>query len=432
MFLQSLRLDTPIAVQLAPRVTQALLSVVHDVVLLLFARTHLPQRLQFPTLLVSSLSWFNCFTHTRPFSNCVESTLHLAALTAWPKISFPATQPGSTACGQPQNRRLKRALAVLLAGLCCVVRPPAAVLFLPIAAFEVLHIPSTPSKPNPGILARVRHAAAYICDCVILAAVVVTTNGLLDQRFYGRWVLPAWVNLEFNVLQNSSADYGTHPAHWYFSQGLPAMLGSLLPLALWGIWATANRNRRCTGTMSTVPLWPLLLGVWGVAMHSFLPHKEFRYILPSFELILMYAAVPLASPLPSDSSAEAKKGGSGPEQSADAPASAGLRRRLAGATEPDELDSVSQRSDAGQQSVSDVRWRNVVCAVAIALQVPMLAYFGLVHQRGTVAVMEHLSRAQTPSVCSCLALRWPQTCSAVFSHPTTNSVTHPQLIIPLQ
>lgn len=373
----------------------------HDVVLLLFARAHLPQQLQLPMLLVSSLSWFNCFTLTRPFSNCVESALHLAALAAWPKINFHPAQSGSNACDQPRRRRMKRALAVLLAGLCCVVRPPAAVLFLPIAALEVLHIPSTLSKSNPGILARVGHAAAYICDCLMLAAMVISSNGLLDQHFYGRWVFPAWVNLEFNVLQNSSADYGTHPAHWYFSQGLPAMLGSLLPLALWGIWATACRNRQSTGITSTVPLWPLLLGVWGVALHSVLPHKEFRYILPSFELILMYAAVPMVSPHPSDASAEEKKGrltSSGREQSAEAPASAGLRRRLAGTTEPDKPDSKSQMSDAGQQSVSDVRWRKAVCAVAIALQLPMLAYFGLVHQRGTVAVMEHLSRAHIPSV----------------------------------
>lgn len=409
IFLQLLRLDTPAAVQLAPRVTQILFSLAHDAVLLDFARTHLPVHLQLPTLLVSSLSWFNCFTHTRPFSNCVESTLHLAALTAWPRINYPASNSKSgNACTQSTHRRMKRAIAILLAGLCCVIRPPACVLFLPIAVFEVLHIPALPSDKQPGVLARAGHAAAYICDCLALAAFILVANGLLDRHFYGQWVFPAWVNLEFNVLQNSSADYGTHPAHWYFSQGLPAMLGSLLPLTMWGVWAAVQR-KSSTGRM---PLWPLLLGLWGVAMHSVLPHKEFRYILPSFELILMYSAVPLISSPPSDSSIEGDEVASADQKQPLAPAyvktpaqSSGIRQRLA--TKADATGNVSagKGKDAGQHSATENRWRKGVAVAAIGLQLPMLLYFGLVHQRGTVAVMEHLSKAHVPSVRSLTVLQ---------------------------
>eukprot|EP00892_Ulva_mutabilis_P007769 jgi/Ulvmu1/5364/UM022_0158.1 len=213
LVLQLLRLDSPAAVQLAPRVTQALLSLLHDAVLMAFARSHLPAGLHIPALLISILSWFNCFTHTRPFSNCIESTLHLAALAVWPLTDTPSAVNSSRPAALQTCRRAQRALAILLAGLCCVIRPPAAVLFLPIAAWELWHSPLTPSGPNRSSPARLGHAAVYLFDCVILAAAIVAVNGLLDGHFYGRWVFPAWVNLEFNVLQNSSADYGTHPAH---------------------------------------------------------------------------------------------------------------------------------------------------------------------------------------------------------------------------
>lgn len=392
--LKLLHLDTPAAVQLAPRATQLLLSLLHDVVLLRFARTHLPKHLQLPALLVSSLSWFNCFTHTRPFSNCVESTLHLAALTFWPRINHQALHSNSRdAHTQGPHRRIRRAIAILLAGLCCVVRPPAAVLFLPVAALELLHTPSVPSQPRPGVLARAGHAACYLSDCLACASAILFGNGLLDWHFYGRMVFPAWVNLEFNVIQNSSADYGTHPAHWYFSQGMPAMLGSLLPLALWGIWA-AVKAKPDTNRM---PLWPLALGVWGIAMHSVLPHKEFRYILPSFELILMYAAVPLVPHLPPVPPAHASEVTSASPKQPAAPSSAhppaGLRQRAATTTE-----SAEPGPEAGTHSTSESRWQTAVAAAAIGLQLPMLAYFGIIHQRGTVAGMEHLSRSPIPAV----------------------------------
>lgn len=407
LLLRLLRLDSPAAVQLAPRATQAVLSLVHDAVLMAFVRSHLPTHLHLPTMLISCLSWFNCFTHSRPFSNSVESTLHLAVLAAWPRINRPAT-PTSALTAHPKTRRAWRAVAITLAGLCCVVRPPAAVLFLPVAALEILHAPSPTSTPAPTLSTRLLHAATYICDCVVLAALIVLSNGLMDRHFYGQWVFPAWVNLEFNVLQNSSADYGTHPPHWYFSQGIPAMLGSLLPLVVWGVWTSARHRRDDSCSSRHMPLWPFFLAVWGVAIHSVLPHKEFRYILPSFELILLYAAVPLLRPGAEESQAGPPQAGSTHPRAepVDAHASAaqpaahatGLRQRVAAQAVADVQPSEDHARRAGPRAAADEPWRKAIWAAAVSLQLPMLAYFGLVHQRGTIAVLEHLSRASIPPV----------------------------------
>jgi phosphatidylinositol glycan class B len=73
----------------------------------------------------------------------------------------------------------------------------------------------------------------------------------------------------FNVLKGHSAMYGTHPWHWYLSQGAPAVLGTSLPLLL--VLPCLNR--------ATTTLGLLALGGWTVLAYSLLAHKEFRFIM---------------------------------------------------------------------------------------------------------------------------------------------------------
>lgn len=410
--LKFLKEDTPLAVQLAPRLTQVLLTLTHDDSLLSFASAHLPAQLHKATWLVSCISWFNCFTHSRPFSNSIESTLHLACLANWP---LPGSRSGASASKlHSGHHRSQRAVAITLAGLCCVIRPPSVVLFLPLAVSELVTLWTSPAetatagthaqdRSSQHISRKLQRCITFLFDGLSLAAVVIAVAGAVDYTFYGRFVFPAWVNLEFNVLQNSSADYGAHPFHWYFTQGMPAMLASLLPLVLWGVVSVVRR----TGAGAGVPLWPLLLGIWGIAIHSVLAHKEFRYVLPSFELVLLYAAVPVASIIQA-APVSAGKDVSTSDRDSTAVTAPELRQH-----DSDVQLRHRKRSRHTFKSVASKggvnsgdrkarhrysTWQCVACWVCCLLQLPALAYFGLVHQRGTVAVMELLSHAQLPSV----------------------------------
>ena len=47
-----------------------------------------------------------------------------------------------------------------------------------------------------------------------------------------------WEFFRFNLLAGASAQYGTHPWHWTFTQGLPTVAASLVPLLAAGVaWA---------------------------------------------------------------------------------------------------------------------------------------------------------------------------------------------------
>lgn len=70
--------------------------------------------------------------------------------------------------------------------------------------------------------------------------------------------------LKFNFFSAGGDYYGTHPWHWYFSQGYSVMLFTFLPFSLIGIFR--SKDWRFSGLIA-----------WVLGVYSILGHKEFRY-----------------------------------------------------------------------------------------------------------------------------------------------------------
>ena len=54
-----------------------------------------------------------------------------------------------------------------------------------------------------------------------------------------------WEFAKFNLFQAGSAMYGSHPWHWNFTQGVPTITVTLLPLAVWGVYLSHDRYNAC-------------------------------------------------------------------------------------------------------------------------------------------------------------------------------------------
>jgi phosphatidylinositol glycan class B len=80
---------------------------------------------------------------------------------------------------------------------------------------------------------------------------------------YGSWVIVPLNFLKFNFLSSGGDYYGTHPWHWYFTQGFLVMLFTFTPFSIAGIIKSKNQK------LSALILWVL-------AIYSILGHKEFR------------------------------------------------------------------------------------------------------------------------------------------------------------
>eukprot|EP00927_Polykrikos_kofoidii_P021604 TRINITY_DN20399_c0_g1_i1.p1 TRINITY_DN20399_c0_g1~~TRINITY_DN20399_c0_g1_i1.p1 ORF type:complete len:497 (+),score=69.85 TRINITY_DN20399_c0_g1_i1:58-1548(+) len=110
------------------------------------------------------------------------------------------------------------------------------------------------------------------------AAAAALLSVAVDSHMWGRLLWPEFEVLWFNTGENKSGDWGTSPPLWYFYSALPRALLGALPLAIVGV-VLERRVRSSTG-----------VAIAFVALYSFLPHKELRFIFPCVPLINVAAA----------------------------------------------------------------------------------------------------------------------------------------------
>ncbi|XP_066272298.1 GPI mannosyltransferase 3-like [Branchiostoma lanceolatum] len=246
------RLDSVTLLVLLPRLLQGLFTALCDLQLYKVTRKLHGKGVAQWTLLCQLLSWFMFYCGPRTLTNSMETVLTTAAL-----YYYPWPQEAST---RVSSKQLVTYLS--LAALSCLVRPTAAIMWIPLC---ILHLVTSRSK---------LHTFALHFIPVGLGA--LAWSAVVDRIFHGKWVLVQYNFLEFNVLSNLGSFYGSHPWHWYLTQGFPVTMATqLLPFVF-----------------GAVKLWRkqklvLFVILWTVMVYSFLGHKEFRFIMPVVPLAMI-------------------------------------------------------------------------------------------------------------------------------------------------
>ncbi|XP_033737188.1 GPI mannosyltransferase 3-like [Pecten maximus] len=201
------------------------------------------------TLLCQILSWFTLYCCTRTLSNCMETVLITMALYyfPWPNIK------GSSV---PKF--------VALAAMSVLIRPTAVVIWILMCSWHLQNNKHTLQKD-------LKH---YF----IIGSVCFLVSTFLDSAYHGDWILVHYNFLQFNVLQGGGSIYGTHPWHWYITQGYPVIMAThLLPFIL-GAYKAKNKVL-------------LFLIIWTIFAYSFISHKEFRFLMPVLPISMHYCGV---------------------------------------------------------------------------------------------------------------------------------------------
>lgn len=144
-----------------------------------------------------------------------------------------------------------------------------------------------------GILLVILLVIEYICHTISLLSIVknlVLTAILsllitvpLDSYLWGKWLWPEGMVFYFNAILNKSSEWGTLPFQAYFISFLPRLLLISYPLA-WIAYFSDQRVRRM--------LTPMILYV---LVFSFLPHKEWRFIMYTIPVFTAAAATSISS-----------------------------------------------------------------------------------------------------------------------------------------
>lgn len=285
-----LRLDQTKALILVPRLFQGLLAAVADYYT--YRLGHRLFGLGKLTLFCSLISWYNFLCAARIFSNSIEMTLTIAALNYW-----------------PTSKSSKVTLALLLASGSCILRPANAVVWV----FLGVRLLIVTDRPITVIL-----KALFIMASA--AAVMVCT----DHLFYQRWVFVPYNFLSVNIFESISHHYGINSWHWYLTQGVPMLTGTLMPFSVYGMIDTGPKGKFYADLIAFV------LGIY-----SLLVHKEGRFLYPLLPLLIIFAARGIAK-----------------------------------------LQSRSQK------------WGRYAVIGLVATNLPLALYANLIHQRGVMDVVE--------------------------------------------
>lgn len=252
----------------APRVVGGFIAAAHDAGCGRLGRRFGGEKCEFWSLALRAMNWFVFYCETRGLSNCAEACATTWALAYWPLDGLGRAKGGA--------RRRRKALS--FAAIACVMRPTSGILWLALGA-------SALARRGDPVGEKARFA---LLEAAPIGAFALAASACVDRYFYGEWTFVPWNFVKFNFLSGKSAIYGANPWHWYLTQGYPAVLGTMLPLALIGFW----RNRVKNNAAFAVTFWTLF-------GYSLAAHKEFRFVLPCVSASIVSAASVLTEMMPS-------------------------------------------------------------------------------------------------------------------------------------
>lgn len=209
----------------------ALLTAIGD---LLFynhvVRTH-GKQLALTASLLRCISWYSVYTSSRSLTNSLEELFTIIVLFCWSsKRNF---------------------LFHVFAFLAFVIRSTAAINLIPIYFFAFF---STRSKTR------------FVFEFLLAGILIVSISTLIDSYFHASFLLTPWNFLLHNVLNNVAIHYGTHPWHWYLTQGFPTLMFAHLVPFLIGLRFAKHLRIEITAV------------VFNILAYSLLAHKEFRFL----------------------------------------------------------------------------------------------------------------------------------------------------------
>ncbi|XP_071729642.1 mannosyltransferase APTG1-like isoform X2 [Rutidosis leptorrhynchoides] len=313
-----LHIDTPFFMIRAPRLFQSILSSSGDLYLFKLSNVLYGGHVAQWALFAQLTNWFMFYCITRTLSNSLETVLTVISLYYWPCLRVRSSD------GLP----VSRPWALVAAAIACAIRPTSAIIWVYVGLMELF-------------VSRDRLKFVFL-EVVPIGFIVLGMTFLLDRLMYGSWVLVPLNFLKFNFLSSGGDYYGTHPWHWYFTQGFTVMIFTYLPFTVVGI--IQSKNWKLSGLI-----------LWVLVLYSVLGHKEFRFVLPVLPIALVYAGYSLAM----------------------------LSQRY----------SSSKRNQKTTNARTKSSWK-IQSAVFFLLvtNVPMAIYMSMIHQRGSEDVMNYLAK----------------------------------------
>ncbi|KAK4972424.1 glycosylphosphatidylinositol anchor biosynthesis [Elasticomyces elasticus] len=178
-------------------------------------------------------------------------------------------------------------MSLSLAAVACILRPTNIIIWAAIAICLL------------GRNFDLQKTTTLILSVVLCGGNVLGFTLSLDRAYYGEWVFPPFKFLYFNIVQAVSGFYGHNRVDYYFTEGLPLLLTTILPFAAIGLWQSLRPGTDCTmlrGYVERQTRFVLAVAIiTTVLAMTMISHKEMRFIYPLLPMLHILAAKPVAS-----------------------------------------------------------------------------------------------------------------------------------------
>ncbi|KAK2794137.1 glycosylphosphatidylinositol anchor biosynthesis [Onygenales sp. PD_12] len=295
----------------APKLTQALFAAIGDYYTWKLARKVYGNRSNeaWGALALTVLSPWQWFCSTRTLSNCLETTLTVAALYLWP-WEWPSEKTdvrSAAATNKPTKRKEQNGvpglrMCLLLAALATVLRPTNLLIWFCLAFVAIFKQPTSFAQAwsNLSTFSLFRPTPKELRNLIFEAAISGTTvlgvSTIFDRIYYGFWTFPPFRFLYFNLAQSLAVFYGRNDWHYYISQGYPLLLTTALPFTLVGLFqAYSSRPRKIVSPRESIRRQLAIICVFMPTVLSLVSHKEVRFIYPLLPSLLIITSPPLVS-----------------------------------------------------------------------------------------------------------------------------------------
>jgi GPI mannosyltransferase 3 len=306
----------------APKILQGVFAALGDYYTWKLARRVFGHESQqaWAALALTVLSPWQWFCSTRTLSNCLETTLTIAALYNWPwqwsltdrhdaryDRAGLRVREDAKEDAVDEMTRLRRSL--LLAALATILRPTNLLIWITLAAMTSMQMSSggwfaripwvnqriLVEFTSPALLrATSRELRTLMVESVLCGSTILILSLLVDRFYYQSWTFPPLKFIYFNVVQSLSVFYGRNDWHYYLSQGFPLLLTTALPFAMIGLYRGLFSAHSTETPLTAITLSQLATIACAVpAALSLISHKEVRFVYPLLPLLHILAAEPL-------------------------------------------------------------------------------------------------------------------------------------------
>ncbi|KAL2018912.1 hypothetical protein VTK56DRAFT_10279 [Thermocarpiscus australiensis] len=236
-------------------------------------------------LWMTVLNPWQWYCSTRTFSNSLETTLAIAALSYWPWELLGDAQTNKEVPLQTRGTVASLRISLVLAAIAVLLRPTNLLIWLGILALCLTRITLTGESPMKKSTLSVLFREILLCGTSVLAISLVS-----DRLYFGFWTFPPYKWLYFNISQSLAVFYGHMPWHYYVSQGVPLLTTTFLPFCLVGLYQAASSSRNLPNLQSNILRTLSLITLTVVTVLSIISHKEVRFIYPLLPILHIVAA----------------------------------------------------------------------------------------------------------------------------------------------